>query len=95
MPTHEGTGDMRKGGFWVHYRDPFNRCCHAFVTAVLDDRTLNLQIIHNGPEQLSWRPKMVHGAGKEQWHFPDQCSMTNTKMRENESLASTAKATAA
>ncbi len=85
--TYDGGGNIRKGGFFVHYRDDFGRCVWAFVTSAHAGKALNLKEIPNSPDPMMWRPNVKHGTAKGQWHFPDQCEMTDDQMKEDEDLA--------
>ena len=84
---YDGGGDMTKGGFYVHYRDAFGRCEWAFVTAKTAGTHLNLKVMPNDPDHSLWRPDTPHGAGKGEWHHPDQCHMTTIQMNEDEQKA--------
>lgn len=84
--TYDVGGNVRKGGFFVHYRDDFGRCVWAFVTAAHSGQRLNLKEVPNSPDPLMWRPGARHGAGKGCWHFPDQCDMTDAQIREDEAI---------
>ncbi len=81
---YEGGGEIGKGGFFVHYRDTYNRCEWAFVTAAHKGGLLNLKVLPNDPDQTLWKPRTEHGTCKGEWHHPDQCSMTAQQMREDE-----------
>ena len=85
--NYNGGGSINKGGFFVHYRDDFSRCVWAFVTAAGPGQCLNLKEVPNSPDPIMWRPGVSHGAGKGQWHFPDQCGMTDSQIREDEAAA--------
>lgn len=68
-------------GIMVHYKDDFRRCCLGVVTQQVDGGRLNIQMIPNGPEQLQWRPSIAHGAGKQTWHWQNQCGMTDAEIK--------------
>jgi len=91
MATYEHTGDLKKGGYFVHYRDDFRRCSWAFVTASVSGPLVNLQVITNGPEQMIWKPRTIHGSGKCQWHWPDQCAMSDDEIKADEAKPAAAK----
>lgn len=82
--TYDGGGNMKLGGFFVHLRDQFGRCQWAFVTAQTKGQNLNLKVMPNDPDHSLWRPNCCHGAGKGEWHHPDQCAMTTKQMRDDE-----------
>lgn len=86
--NYDGGGDVRRGGFFVHFRDLFGRCEWALVTAAHPkDQALNLKVMPNDPDHSLWKPACKHGAAKGEWHHPDQCAMTTQQMREDEQKA--------
>ena len=58
----------------VHFKkEVFVACDLALVTKELGGGQLNVQVVSDGPEQLSWRPKVSHGIGRGQWHPEADC----------------------